>query len=60
MIARCKTNEAFEDNLTGDKLYPILDLRNGSVLIVNDREEERWYGVSRFQLVSAASVSQAA
>jgi hypothetical protein len=60
MIARCKTNDAFEDTLTTHKPYPIVALRNASVLILNDRGQERWYGVSRFQLISREALSRVA
>lgn len=54
MIALCKTNEAFEDTLTSHQSYRILELRNASVLILNDKGEARWYGLGRFTLGHAA------
>ncbi|WP_210395217.1 hypothetical protein [Motiliproteus sediminis] len=50
MIALCKTNEAFEDILTSGKSYSVIELRNGSVLLADDRGNKRWFGLSRFAL----------
>lgn len=50
MIACCKTNDAFEDILTTGKRYPIVEIRNGSLQVVDDSGMPRWFGLSRFQL----------
>lgn len=50
MIAICKTNDAFEDQLTTDGQYPILEVRGGSVLIETDCGHRRWFASGRFLL----------
>ncbi len=50
MFASCQTNEAFEDSLTEGQEYPIIQWRNASVLICNDQDVERWYGMGRFAI----------
>ncbi|MEH6652439.1 MAG: hypothetical protein V7707_20680 [Motiliproteus sp.] len=53
MLAICKTNGAFEDTLTSGKEYLVRELRNASVMIVDDQGDTRWFGMSRFTLVAA-------
>jgi len=53
MIALCKSNDAFEDILTTGKPYTILEIRNGSVRVLDDRGQRRWFGLSRFSIQKA-------
>lgn len=48
MFVICKTNEAFEDQLTSGERYAVIGMGDNSYLIRNDRGEQRWYGRSRF------------
>ncbi|RDE24754.1 hypothetical protein DV711_03990 [Motiliproteus coralliicola] len=50
MIATCKTNDSFEDILTQGKTYRVRELRNASLMIVDDTGDLRWFGLSRFKL----------
>ncbi len=50
MNITCKTNEAFEDSLTSKQSYNLIQMKNSSLLIVNDLGEMRWYGATRFEL----------
>jgi len=60
MIAICKSNEAFEDILTAGKHYTVLELRNGSVRVIDDRGSQRWFGLSRFGIQKAAQAEAVA
>ena len=55
MLAICKTNTAFEDTLTSGKEYPVMELRNASLMIEDDQGDKRWYGMTRFKLEAANS-----
>lgn len=44
----CITNEAFEDALSNGKTYVVLQESGSSVLVVNDKGEEKWYGKAKF------------
>lgn len=48
MFVTCKSNDAFEDQLTTGKKYTVVGLGENSYLISNDKGEERWYGRSQF------------
>lgn len=52
MIAECKEkgDEGFEDQLTADFVYPVLEHGANSVKVINDRGDLRWYGTSHFDL----------
>lgn len=47
-MVKCKTESGFEDQLTTSASYTIVELKGGSVSIVNDKGETRWYGLSNF------------
>ncbi|MEH6822549.1 MAG: hypothetical protein V7629_01405 [Motiliproteus sp.] len=53
MIIECTCNDGFEDQLTAANQYSIKELGSNSVLIENDKGQERWYGNLRFEIKSA-------
>lgn len=50
----CKDNEGFEDQLTVRKVYQVLSWKGGSVKIVNERNEQRWYGMVKFTVAGSS------
>ncbi len=48
MYIRCNDNDGFEDQLTTSTLYEVMCFGTNGYLIVNDRNQERWYGTSKF------------
>lgn len=46
----CKDNDGFEDQLSPDRIYKVIDAKNNSLLIENDKSEERWYGKIHFTM----------
>lgn len=50
MIIECTCNDGFEDQLTATSEYRLKQLGDNSVLIENDKGEERWYGRHRFEM----------
>jgi hypothetical protein len=50
MIIECTCNDGFEDQLTATTQYPIKEFGSNSVLIENDKGQERWYGNQRFEI----------
>lgn len=52
MTMTCISADGFEDQLTGGAEYRALEIKGGSVLLRNDAGAERWYGLSKFQLLA--------
>ena len=50
MFIECTCNDGFEDQLTAESTYRLKELGNNSVLIENDKGQERWYGQQRFEI----------
>ncbi len=50
MIIECNCNDGFEDQLTPETHYIIKKFGCNSVLIENDKGQERWYGQQRFKI----------
>ena len=50
MIIECTCNDGFEDQLTATTQYNLKEFGNNSVLIENDKGQERWYGKQRFEI----------
>jgi hypothetical protein len=46
----CVSNSAFEDQLSEGIEYFLVDIQNNSILVNNDKGEERWYGRDKFLL----------
>lgn len=46
----CKSNEAFEDQLTTGNTYCVIEMKGASYLVANDNGTQRWYGNINFTL----------
>ncbi len=44
----CLDNGGFEDQLSPNRIYKVLEFGTNSVLIENDLSQERWYGEAHF------------
>ena len=51
LAVTCKSDEAFEDQLTTGADYDVLSVEGGSYLIKNDNGIVRWYGNIHFKLL---------
>lgn len=48
MYVNCIDDGGFEDQLSVEKTYQVLEQKNNSYLIINDNEEKAWYGTMHF------------
>ena len=51
MKMECVSNFGFEDKLTLNAIYSILDRRGCSVLVKDNDGEETWFGCVKFRYV---------
>ena len=49
-IVICIDKIGFEDTLTSGHAYRLKSIKGGSYLIVNDNDDEMWYGRSKFRM----------
>lgn len=52
MTIFCKDNDGFEDSLTRGMLYRVLQWGQGSAQVLDDAGRVRWFGLSKFTLIS--------
>jgi hypothetical protein len=50
MYIICASNSGFEDQLTTDKVYQVLQVKGARYSIVNDKGHQLWYGQSHFKV----------
>lgn len=46
----CTNNDGFSDQLSNDRIYKVLATGVNGYLIENDKNQERYYGSSKFKI----------